>query len=70
MGLTGAFQVWTGRLCLATVVVLTWAGLYFENVRFAAPAAGFLILAALCYLPLRSAEPSRPLRPSGQRPTL
>ena len=38
-------QVWAARLCLATVVVLAWAGMYFENIRFIAPAAGFLILA-------------------------
>ena len=44
------FQVWAARLCLATVVVLAWAGMYFENFRFIVPAAGFLILAMVCYV--------------------
>ena len=60
------FQVWAARLCLATVVILAWAGMYFENIRFIAPAAGFLILAVVCYLHRPAATPVRRLSPSGQ----
>ena len=55
MGIGGMFQIWAGRLCLATVAVLVWAGLYFENVRFAPAAAGFAILAGVCYGTRRTA---------------
>jgi hypothetical protein len=64
-------QVWAARLCLTAVVVLGWAGMYFENIRFIAPAAGFLILAVVCYVhrPV-TAEPARRLSHSGQWPAL
>ena len=55
MGTSGALQVWAGRLCLATVAILVWAGLYFENVRFAPSAAGFAVLAGVCYAMRRAA---------------
>ena len=55
MNTNGVVQVWAGRLCLATVAILAWAGLYFENVRFAPTAAGFAILAGLCYATRRTA---------------
>jgi len=64
------FQVWAARLCLATVVVLGWAGMYFENIRFIAPAAGFLILAVVCYVHRSAPEPARRLSRSGQWPAL
>ena len=63
-------QVWAARLCLVTVVVLAWAGMYFENIRFIAPAAGFLILAVVCYVHRPAAEPARRLSSSGQWPAL
>jgi hypothetical protein len=59
-------QVWAARLCLAAVVVLAWAGLYFENIRFIAPAAGFLILAVVGYVHRPATEPARRLSRSGQ----
>ena len=59
-------QIWAARLCLATVVVLGWAGMYFENIRFILPAAGFLILAVVCYVHRPAAEPARRLSSSGQ----
>ncbi len=49
MGTSGALQVWAGRLCLAAMAVLVWAGLYYENIRFLPSAAGFAILAAVSY---------------------
>jgi hypothetical protein len=55
MDTSGALQVWAGRLCLATVALLAWAGLYFENIRFVPSAAGFAILAAVCYATRRTA---------------
>ena len=63
-------QVWAARLCLVTVVVLAWAGMYFENIRFIAPAAGFLILAVVCYVHRPAPEPARRLSRSGQWPAL
>jgi len=66
MGSSVGLQVWAARLCLATVVVLAWAGMYFENIRFIAPAAGFLILAVVGYLHRPAPEASRRLSPSGQ----
>jgi hypothetical protein len=63
-------QVWAARLCLATVVVLGWAGMYFENIRFIAPAAGFLILAVVCYVHRQAVEPARRVSNSGQWPAL
>jgi hypothetical protein len=63
-------QVWAARLCLATVVVLGWAGMYFENIRFVAPAAGFLILAGVLYVHRPAPEPARRLSRSGQWPAL
>ncbi len=64
------FQVWAGRLCLATVVVLAWAGMYFANIRFIVPAAGFLILAMVCYVHRPAPTPVRRLSHSGQWPAL
>jgi hypothetical protein len=64
------FQVWAARLCLATVVVLAWAGMYFENIRFIVPAAGFLILAMVCYVFRPAPTPVRRLSHSGQWPAL
>lgn len=55
MGTSGALQVWAGRTCLAVVAVLAWAGLYYENIRFLPSAAGFAILAAVCYARQRPA---------------
>jgi len=49
MGTSGALQVWAGRLCLAAMAILVWAGLYYQNIRFLPSAAGFAILAAVCY---------------------
>jgi hypothetical protein len=63
-------QVWAARLCLATGVVLTWAGMYFENIRFIAPAAGFLILAVVCYAHRSAPEAARRVSSSGQWPAL
>ena len=59
-------QVWAARLCLATVVVLAWAGMYFENFRFIVPAAGFLILAVVSYIHRPANTPVRRLSQSGQ----
>jgi hypothetical protein len=70
MGSSVGVQVWAARLCLATVVVLAWAGMYFENIRFIAPAAGFLILAVVCYVHRPSREPVRRLSHSGHWPAL
>ena len=59
-------QIWAARLCLAMVAVLAWAGMYFENIRFIAPAAGFLILAVVCYVHRPAPTPVRRLSQSGQ----
>jgi len=66
MGSSVGLQVWAARLCLTTVVLLAWAGMYFENIRFIAPAAGFLILAVVGYVHRPAPEPARRLSPSGQ----
>jgi hypothetical protein len=70
MGSSVGLQVWAARLCLAAVVVLAWAGMYFENIRFIAPAAGFLILAVVCYVHRSTAAPIRRVSHSGQWPAL
>jgi hypothetical protein len=70
MGSSGGFQVWAARLCLAIVVVLAWAGMYFGNIRFIAPGAGFLILAIVCYVHRPPAGPARRLTHSGQWPVI
>jgi hypothetical protein len=62
------FQLWAARLCLGVVVILGWAGMYFENIRFVAPAAGFLILAVVCYVHRADPEPARRVSRSGQWP--
>lgn len=55
METSGALQVWAGRLCLAVVAMLAWAGLYFGNIRFVPSAIGFAILAGVCYATRRTA---------------
>jgi hypothetical protein len=70
MGSSVGLQVWAARLCLAMVVVLAWAGMYFENIRFIAPGAGFLILAVVGYLHRPAADPARRVSHSGQWPAL
>ncbi len=62
-------QVWAGRFCVAVVLTLTWLGFYFANIRFLPLAAGFAILAGVCYtvarreIPATTPVPVRPSRP-------
>jgi hypothetical protein len=63
------WQVWAGRICLVTVATLGLSGMYFENVRFIPIAAGFGILALVCYL-VRPTVQAPPFRGSGQHPAL
>jgi hypothetical protein len=61
---------WAGRICLLLVGVLGMIGYFFANVRFLPIVAGFAILAGLCYIGRVASAPARPLRDSGQHPTL
>src|SRR5262245_20523535 len=49
MSLDDTFGRWIGRLCVGTVGLLGLLGMYYGNIRFAPIAAGFAILAAVCY---------------------
>ncbi|MBA3346353.1 MAG: hypothetical protein H0T44_13835 [Gemmatimonadales bacterium] len=49
MGTNAQLQLWGGRLCLGTVAALSLTGYYYGNIRFVPVAAGFAIMAALCY---------------------
>ncbi len=40
---------WTGWVCLGVVALFLLMGYHFGNIRFAPLAAGFMILAALCF---------------------
>ena len=50
MDLSARFLRWAGWLCLGMVATLTSMGYHFGNIRFAPVAAGFSILAAVCWL--------------------
>ncbi|MGI9040948.1 MAG: hypothetical protein ACR2HK_07595 [Gemmatimonadales bacterium] len=56
MGTSAQLQLWGGRLCLGTVAALSLTGYYYGNIRFVQVAAGFAIMAVLCYS-LRAAPP-------------
>jgi hypothetical protein len=62
----GDLQRWAGRTCLLLVGALGMLGYHFANIRFAPVAAGFAILAGLCYSGRSALDPVRPLRRSGQ----
>lgn len=69
MDLSAAMLRWAGWLCVCTVAILTFMGYHFGNIRFAPVAAGFAILAAVCWLdrgpaPMRS-DGIHPRRDSG-----
>jgi hypothetical protein len=59
-----------GKICLLLVAVLGMMGYYFANVRFLPVMAGFAILAGVCYFNRGESAAPRPLRDSGQHPTL
>ena len=59
-----------GRACLLLVAALGMMGYHFANVRFLPVMAGFAILAGVFYFGGAGSEGSRPLRHSGQHPTL
>jgi hypothetical protein len=61
-------QRWTGRACLLLVMAFGMMGYYFANVRFLPLAAGFAILAGVCYSGRGESGLTRPLRDSGQHP--
>jgi hypothetical protein len=63
-------QLWAGRLCLGLGAGLGWLGYHFANIRFLPVAAGFSILAAVCYFWRQRPEPSRSLSNSGQQRAL
>jgi hypothetical protein len=63
-------QRWAGRMCLLLVGAFGMMGYYFANVRFLPMVAGFAILAVVCYSGREAADPTRPLRDSGQHPAL
>ena len=56
-------QRWAGRTCLLLVGALGLMGYHFANVRFLPLAAGFAILAGVCY---NRRAPIRSVRDSGQ----
>jgi len=62
-------QRWAGRTCLLLVGALGLMGYHFANVRFLPLVAGFAILAGVCYS-VGAPHAPRPLRDSGQHPTL
>jgi hypothetical protein len=69
MDLSARLLRWAGWLCMGTVATLTSMGYHFGNIRFAPVAAGFAILAAVCWLdrgrtPVRS-DGIHPRRDSG-----
>jgi hypothetical protein len=67
MGPSVDLQVWAGRLCVALVSLLAFLGYHYGNVRFVPIAAGFAILAAVCYSwRTHAAAPSRSPAHSGQ----
>jgi len=41
---------WAGWMCVSVVAALTSMGYHFGNIRFAPLAAGFAILAGVCWL--------------------
>lgn len=49
MGTDLGMHVWAGRVCMGLVAALSWMGFYFANIRFLPIAAGFAILAVVCY---------------------
>jgi hypothetical protein len=59
-------QRWAGRTCLLFVAVLGMLGYHFANIRFLPLAAGFAILAGVCYGGRSELNRARPLRRSGQ----
>lgn len=61
-------QRWAGRLCLLLVAGMGMMGFHFANIRFLPMAAGFAIMAGVCYSD-RGRE-SSPLRGSGEWPIL
>ena len=50
MDLSARLLRWAGWLCVCVVATLTSLGYHFGNIRFAPLAAGFVILAAVCWL--------------------
>jgi hypothetical protein len=62
-------QRWAGRTCLLLVGALGMMGFYFGNIRFLPLAAGFAILAGVCYNG-RVPNPLRSARDSGQHSAL
>jgi hypothetical protein len=77
MARNDGFSLWAARLCLGAVAALGVLGMYYGNVRFAPIAAGFGILAAVCYaerrgrrLRLGSSPVRRPSLTSGNAPRI
>ncbi len=66
MAQSNELQLWVGRLCLGLGAGAGWMGHYFANIRFLPVAAGFAILAVVCYFWRHRPEPSRSLSNSGQ----
>jgi hypothetical protein len=69
MELSDRMRRWAGWLCLGMVATLASMGYHFGNIRFAPLAAGFAILAAVCFVereraPMRS-DGIHPRRDSG-----
>ena len=72
MGFLDSVRRWSGWIFLAIVAALVTMGYHFGNVRFAPLAAGFAILAAVCFVereraPMRS-DGIHPRRDSGVSP--
>ncbi|MGH7527878.1 MAG: hypothetical protein ACREMX_14375 [Gemmatimonadales bacterium] len=62
--------LWAGRLSLGLVAALALMGYYYGNIRFVPIAAGFAILAGVCYFGLQATSPSRTLANSGRHRAL
>lgn len=71
MGPSVDLHIWAGRLCLGLVGLLAMLGFHFGNIRFAPVAAGFAILAAVCYFGrMTPPVPTRSLANSGSHRAL